>query len=131
MSLQNVVDKPSNDNYARLYVYTFICPDVVTVLLEYIDLLLYIHTGLLTGDVDDFPPRLQELHTKVKEFIHSKIIPLEHEVMEYHDAPNTKWTVCSKIEQLKVCMYPYTHTHTRTHTHAHTHTHTHTLGVHR
>ena len=25
--------------------------------------------------------------------------------MEYHDAPDTKWTVCYKIEQLKVRVY--------------------------
>ena len=66
---------------------------------------IYIHLGLLTGDPGDFSPRLQKLHSKVKEFIYGKVIPLNREVMEYHDDPDTKWTVCSKIEELKVCTY--------------------------
>ena len=113
---------------------------------------IYIHLGLLTGDPGDFSPRLQKLHSKVKEFIYGKVIPLERKVMEYHDDPDTKWTVCSKIEELKVCtyvcsyeidnllMHAHAHahilkcTHTRSlthatihmHTHRHTHMHTHT-----
>ena len=65
-------------------------------------MLLYIHTGLLSGDTGDFSPRLQELHSKIKEFIHTKVIPLEQQATEYHDSPDTKWTVYPKIEELKV-----------------------------
>ena len=70
---------------------------------------VYLHSGLLTGDIGDFPPRLQELHSKVKDFVYTKVIPLEREVMEYHDDPDTKWTVCPKIEELKVytCVCSY------------------------
>lgn len=62
-----------------------------------------VHAGLLTGDTGDFPPRLKELYSRIKEFIHSKVIPLEQEVTQYHDSPHTKWTVHPDIEQLKVC----------------------------
>ena len=60
------------------------------------------HTGLLTGDTVEFSPRLQELHSKIREFIHTKVIPLEQQATEYHDSPDTKWTVYPKIEELKV-----------------------------
>ena len=119
---------------------------------------IYIHLGLLTGDPGDFSPRLQKLHSKVKEFIYGKVIPLNREVMEYHDDPDTKWTVCSKIEELKVCTYVCSyeidnllmhahahahilkcthtlahacnHTHAHTYTHAHAHMHMHTRSTH-
>jgi len=61
-------------------------------------------TGLLTGDVTQFPSRMQQLHHQVKEFVNNKIIPLEREIADYHDNPITKWTVNSKIEQLKVSL---------------------------
>ena len=63
-------------------------------------------TGLLTGDITQFPSRMQQLHHQVKEFVNNKIIPLEREIADYHDNPNTKWTVNFKIEQLKVHVHP-------------------------
>jgi len=61
-------------------------------------------TGLLTGDVTQFPSRIQKLHHQVEQFVNNKIIPLEQEIADYYDNNNTKWTVNSKIEQLKVSL---------------------------
>jgi len=57
--------------------------------------------GSLPLSVSALSPRAQDYHARVKNFIQTKIIPLEKEFFNYHTNPTTKWTIFPKMEELK------------------------------
>ena len=65
----------------------------------------------VTGDVTGLPvvvaglsSHAQDLHRRVKSFIECHVMPVEQDVMRWHQDTQTKWITHPTIEQLKVCL---------------------------
>ena len=58
--------------------------------------------GGLPLSVYGLPPRVQDLHKRVKRFIDKEVIPFEREWLKYNEDPKTKWTIHPHVEELKV-----------------------------
>ena len=57
--------------------------------------------GLMTGDVESFPPLLSELREKLAEFMRDHVFPNEKAVLD-HQLSSDRWTPLPLIEELKV-----------------------------
>ena len=63
-----------------------------------------IFLGTIPIAVSALSEKAQSYHEKVRQFINSKVIPLEKEFVQ-HAESNERWTIPDKIEELKVSYY--------------------------
>ncbi len=57
---------------------------------------------LMTGDVDNFPPKLKEVRTKLLGFMEEVVYPAERTLME-HQVSADRWKPHPLVEDMKVC----------------------------